>query len=305
MSVDAHKSLPAARVDYLVGCALVLAAGIVWSLGVILIRQAGSTDAWQYMFWRSIAFAVALALLVRANDRRSILSRLAALTPMSWLGSVMMTLTATSFIAAAKSTTIANTFIILATAPLLTALIARLVLGEKLTMPTLGAIAVAIGGFGVMAGGDVSGFGRVGDLFAVVAVVTFAGYIVCTRGAGRDDLLPMLLASALMTVPICAVMTLIGGRPLIVPASDIGLAFLHGGLVLVTGFFLFTRGSRKVGATELAVLAQTESVFGPLWAFLFLSETPATSTIIGGSVVLAAVIGQALVGARSHAARSA
>jgi drug/metabolite transporter (DMT)-like permease len=199
---------------------------------------------------------------------------------------------------AAKNTTIANTFIIMAATPLFTAMLARVVLGEKLTMPTLVAIMVAVAGFIVMAGGEAGGFGSLGDVAAVVAMATFAGYIVCTRGAARDDLLPMLLASAFMTATICAVITLGAGRTLVLPLADIAWAMSHGAGVLVGGFFLFTRGSRKVGATELAVLSQSESVFGPLWAFLFLAETPGLRTLVGGAIVLAAVIGQALTGGR-------
>jgi drug/metabolite transporter (DMT)-like permease len=286
------------RQTYLIGCAMVLGAGIVWSAGVVFVRLAASSDAWQYMFWRSIAFAAGLAILVRANDTRSIATRLKALTPMSLVGALMMTATATFFVAAVKATSVANTFIILATAPLATALLARLVLGEKLTWPTVIAIAVAICGFIVMAGGGVGSFGSYGDLFAAGAMLTFAIYVVCARGATKDDLLPMLLAAALMTIAVTGSATLLQGRTLLVPVNDIACAFAHGGAVLLLGFVLFTRGSRHVGATELSVLSQSEAVFGPVWAYALLHEVPAARTLAGGLVVLAAVVGQALLGAR-------
>jgi drug/metabolite transporter (DMT)-like permease len=60
---------------------------------------------------------------------------------------------------------------------------------------------------------------------------------------------------------------------------------------------MFNAATRSVGAGPMAIFAQSETVFVPIWAFLFLHERPRPATLIGGAIILAAVVGKALVDA--------
>jgi drug/metabolite transporter (DMT)-like permease len=106
--------------------------------------------------------------------------------------------------------------------------------------------------------------------------------------------------SAIMIV-ICAAVTLADGNALAPPVADISLAMLHGGIFIVVGTLIFNIASRHVPAAAMTVFAQTELVLVPLWAFLLLSETPTGSTLLGGSIIVVAVVGMAILDTRQQA----
>ncbi len=105
-------------------------------------------------------------------------------------------------------------------------------------------------------------------------------------------------------VAICAAATLANGKTLVPPALDIGLAAVHGGLFVVAGMLLYNGASRTVPAATMTVFAQTEMVLVPVWGFLVLAERPAPTTLLGGTIILAAVMGKAVLDVRHEALQS-
>ena len=85
---------------YLTGCAIIVAAGFVLSLGAFNVRLASDAGPWQYTFWRSWGFIAAMAVIASYRDHRSPLAQLAELRPIAWVGAFMITLASTTFIAA-------------------------------------------------------------------------------------------------------------------------------------------------------------------------------------------------------------
>ena len=94
-------------------------------------------------------------------------------------------------------------------------------------------------------------------------------------------------------IVICGVIIVSEGHALVPPASDIGWALLHGGLFIVAGTILYNGASKNVPASAMTVFAQSEMVLVPVWAFLVLAERPSNPTIIGGAIILVAVLGKA------------
>ena len=92
-------------------------------------------------------------------------------------------------------------------------------------------------------------------------------------------------------------MCLAAGNPVLGSLNDTLVAFAAGFLIIGLGFTLFLRGAPAVPAVGQAVLAQTETVFGPLWPWLVFGETPARSTLIGGAIILSAVVAMTYAGA--------
>jgi len=80
-----------------------------------------------------------------------------------------------------------------------------------------------------------------------------------------------------------------------ISGHDLGLALLLGSAQLGAGFLLITLGARRVPAAEVPLLALTEVVLAPIWVWLWVSEVPGRLTLLGGAVVLAAVLGQAII----------
>ena len=109
---------------------------------------------------------------------------------------------------------------------------------------------------------------------------------------------------ALMMIVLCAVITLAGGRPLVPPAEDIALAVIHGGVFIVVGTTLFNIASRQVPAVAMAVFAQTEMLFVPdLGAPRARRAARPRRSLVGGAIIVTAVVGKALVDARPRRCR--
>ena len=291
MSLTASSSVAPSK---LIGPLLALSAGVMWSFGSLTVRMADGADPFQYLVWRSLGLVVVLEVLSRMQGGPSLLPRLRSLDRLGWLGAAGYMLAAVAFIFALKTTTVANAVLFSSTSPLISAVIARVVLGERIGVAGTIAIVLGLAGLGVMTGGDIGSGALIGNLAGLASALGFATYAVAVRMAQGRDWTPALSGYGVLTVAVCAATTLMNGRPLTVPVPDIGLAVLHGTVLIAIGTILFNKASRAVPAVGLTVLAQTETVFAPLWVYLLLGETPKPTTLIGGALVLAAVLIKAL-----------
>jgi drug/metabolite transporter (DMT)-like permease len=110
------------------------------------------------------------------------------------------------------------------------------------------------------------------------------------------DYSPAVFAYGLIACALSAGVCVAKGVTLLPSPSGVLAAFGAGFLVMGLGFTLFLRGAPHVPAAAQTVLAQTETIFGPIWVWLAFGETPAAATLIGGAVILAAVISMAAAG---------
>jgi DME family drug/metabolite transporter len=284
---------------------MALTAGVLWSFGTILSRVADRSDAFQYLIWRSIGIIVIVeiwALLARKPQ-----STLRAFTSgrRMMAANIALLLASIGFVYAVKTTSAANAAFLNATAPLFGVLVARFALGEQIFRRTYVAMVMAVVGLTVMVIGDlqVGDFADniVGDLAALSSALGFAFYASIVRSAPERDWSPVLPGYSAIMIVICAAVTLADGNTLAPPVADISLAMLHGGIFIVVGTLIFNIASRHVPAAAMTVFAQTELVLVPLWAFLLLSETPTGSTLLGGSIIVVAVVGMAILDTRQQA----
>ena len=295
----------APRSRYLRGCAYVILAGLILSLGVFCVRNATSSNAWQYIFWRAIGFTTALVIVATLREKRSPLRQLASLDRMAWIACFCMALSQVTFISSIKAATFAEVFLICSLAPMMAAALAWPLLRERIGWTTVVAIIIGFAGVYLMTGGEFNSANINGQLIAVVSMLGFAGYTLFTRGSRPEDLDATLIGVGILTaVAGVAAITLVD-LPLIPSTTDVAIAFLHGALLLSAGLFLFGQGSRHVSAVTFTMLAQAEAVLSPIWGFLYFAETPTQATIIGGALILSAVILQAVAGgAAKPASRS-
>lgn len=277
---------------------LAVTAGVAWSLGAITANKAEGADAFQYLIWRSVAIIVVIELIARWRLRPP--AMLTALrgdrTMLMACGSLL--LASIAFVYALKNTAPANAAFLASITPLIAVVLARLVLGEILTPVTVVAVTVALGGVALTVVGDLEAGNMVGNAAAVTSAFGMAGYTVLVRTDLRRDWSPVLPGYAVLMIVICAVVTVIGGRPLVPPIGDVALALLHGGVFIVVGTLLFNHASRQVPAVAMTVFALSEMVFVPVWALLFLDRTPTALSLVGGAVILVAVVGKALLDAK-------
>ena len=284
------------RVPFLAS-AFALSAGVVWSFGAVAARKAEHADAFQYLVWRSIGIIVVIELLARLRHRPAVTPMAFRSGRMMLLANVMLLLASIAFIYAVKTTTAANAAFLASMTPLIAVVGSRIFLGERMSRVTIVALAVAMFGLVVTVWGDIDAGNMTGNISAVMSSVGFAGYTVCLRTDPHRDWSPVMPGYAIMMIVICSIITVSGDHTLVPPAEDIGYALVAGGLFIVIGTLLYNVAAKQVPAVAMVVFAQTEMIFVPIWAFLFVSETPKDTSLIGGAIIFAAVIGKAILDA--------
>jgi drug/metabolite transporter, DME family len=285
--LDEHRRL------YRHGRNLVLLSGVVMSLGAPLIRLLENADAWQFLAYRSAAVVVCICLLLGWRYRRSVMMAFRLGGGQAVLGGVLLACAFISIVFSFLSTTIANALFLLSTAPLLTATLGWAVLGERPSRLTWVAVGIAICGAAVMVGEGMAAGDVFGDLMALAAAMAFAAYSVVIRAGRRTDMLPALFyAGAFSGMVAMAGATLIG-TGLAVSGWDAAVSVTYGTVGISGGLVLYTLGSRYVPAAELNVLSLSEVVLGPLWVWLAFTEEPSSLTLVGGGIILVAVMLQA------------
>ena len=300
MTREESLSAPAPRpaVSYRRGVLLVLAAGVCWSAMGLGIRLMEEANAWQILFYRSLALAPFLFGVIALRSGGRPLKALKATGLAGILGAMGLFSAFFGGIYAIQSTTVANAMFLFAAAPFLAALLGRLVLGEAVRRGTWIAMAVAALGIVLMVAEGAALGTVLGNAAALLAAAGFAVFTVALRWGKLEDMMPTVFFAGILGAFFAGLICLLGDSGLDVPLHDILLAFAMGVFQLGAGLTVYTIGSKAVPAVELALLSMVEVVLGPLWVWIFLGETAAFYTLLGGAVLMAALAGNALSGLR-------
>jgi len=196
-------------------------------------------------------------------------------------------------IVALMHTTVANAMLLMAVAPLVAAVTARVFLGERLTRAVLAGIALAMLGIVIIVGGGVTRGGLYGDVIALTTVMFLGFYAVMLRRKSGVDMVPAVLYSGVIAAVVGGAVALATDTGLAAPARDIGLCVFLGVVQIGIGGILFAIAARTVPAAQLTLYALLEPVLQPLWTWLGVGEVPAGATFLGGAIILVAVLLQA------------
>jgi DME family drug/metabolite transporter len=276
------------------GVAMIMVAGCFFSLGGLLVRLVEDAGPWQILLVRSIMLSATVFVVLVVRHRGKVFAEFRKCGITAVIGALCLGVAFTGFIFSLLHTTVANAVFILCASPFFTAPLAWLVLGEKVRKKTWVAMVFAIVGVGIMVGGGISSGALLGNLMALFAVAGFAGFAVALRWGRDTDMLALACLAGLFTAVVAAVMS----PDFAMSAYDTGLCVIMGVVQMSAGMVLFTKGSRLVPAAELTLLSLTEVVLAPIWVWLWIGEVPRLWTLLGGAVVLAAIIGHAITGMR-------
>ena len=258
-------------------------APVLWSTAGVVTRHVERAMPFELVFWRSFfAFAfVAVALLaMRRNPLK-----------MGWTGLVSSALWAvmfTAFMIALTLTSTANTLVVMSVSPLLTALLARAFLSDPIPMGTWVAVGAAAVGIAWMFGSDLTAH-TAHDLtgMAIALSIPIASAVnVITLRSVSVDLRPAVMVGGLISCLIALPLAL----PLQATPKDVALLAFLGVFQLGLPCMLLVMASRVLLAPEIALIGLLEVVLGPLWAWLGAGEVPARSTLVGGAILLAALV---------------
>ena len=278
---------------------------LLWSIAGVVTRHLDSAYSFEVTFWRSLFNAMALAVALTAMRGASLWRELMRSPPAVWISGACWAVMYTAFMIAITLTAVANVLITMAIGPLITALFARIFLHHRLPLRTWAAI--GIGGIGIawMFGrGALAGASLAGTLVALAvplaAAINWTMLQHIGHGSGdpdeqpAQDMLPAVLIGALVS----ALVTLPFAWPFHATASDLGLLALLGVVQLAIPCLLAVRLTRQLPAPEISLLGLLEVVFGVAWAWLGAGERPGPDALLGGAMILGALVGNELLALR-------
>ncbi len=278
------------------GVMIMVFTGLVLSTGGPIIRQIEDASGFQIVFWRSLAQAIFIFLILFVRDRGGIGKTFRGVGWPGLSGGLFLGLAFFGYIFSITNTSVANTLFLISTVPFFTAILAWLVLKEKVSAPTWIAIAVALIGVVVMVGQGLNAGRLLGNVSGLLCAVATALYIISirygsVRFAQTTDMVPTVCVAGLIAAVVAFA---IEGGNVGVSGNDLFWCSVAGCLQVGLGFMLYTMGSRYVPAAELSLLGLIEVIIGPIWVWLLLSEVPDAYTMIGGGVILVSIAGLAL-----------
>ncbi len=273
------------RTSHQVGVLLAGGGMLLVSLDSLGFRLT-EAGAWDNAFWYGVFTTAALVVLVPLRTGRSFLA-VARSDGLPVLASGLLQAGSTTFfILALANTTVSNTVVIVAASPVLAALMARVLIGERTSPRTWLAIGASIGGILLVVSGSL-GLGRLqGDLLAVGAIFAFSLNLTLWR---RYPAINRAVAIGLGGLSMAIVATLVGG-PAGAGARAIVILAVLGTLTGPAGRIAVATSTRHLPVAQVSLFTPVETVAATAWAWLFLSEAPPAMTILGGIVVIAAVV---------------
>lgn len=283
---------------YLGGVALVLLAGVFWSSMGLAIRLIEAADVWQILFYRSIALAAFLFCIISYRSGYQPLRAIRSAGFAGAIGGAGLVFAFAGGIYAIQTTTVANAMLLFAAAPFVAAVAGWMVLGESVRRATWIAMLFAAVGIAIMV---INGFasGRmVGNLSALLSACGFATFTIALRWGKLEDMLPAVFLGGVFAIATALLVCSLNGSGLDVPRNDMLISLSMGVFQVGLGLVVFTIGSRVVPAAELALLCMTEVLLGPLWVWIFIGETASFYTLLGGAILMLALVGNALTGLR-------
>ena len=268
------------------GYILLLFGGFCLSWGGFIVRSFQEADVWQILFLRSFFFIIALSLFLTLTYKNRVIKIIKDSGVPGILGGFVMSFSFVAFIIAMNNTTVANVVFIISTQTMFLAIFGFFYLKEKVSLIGSSSIFLAMSGILIMVGDSISTGSLFGNLVALVIPINFAIYVMIIRKNSNLDMVPAMLYSGIFSLIYGAILS----KSFEFSSHDLFMGFLLGVPQLALGFICITIGSRTTASATVGLLMLMETLCGPLWVWLFLSEIPPISVFIGGAVIISAII---------------
>ena len=269
---------------------LIFLGAVSLSFGGLIVKSFEGSTLWQILFWRSFFFIIVISIFLLISYKKTVFSALYKSGLPGLVGGVILSIGFASYVFAMYETTVANANFIIQTQTLFLAIFGYVFLKEKISKLTFTCIVIAVFGILLMLGDSVSPGQMTGNLVAFIMPISFAILILIVRKFPEVDMIPLQLVAGIFATLIGLAMS----PTIIISSNDIFLGFLAGFFQVGFGFIFITIGARSTPSAFVGIIMLTEAVLGPLWAWLFVNENPPISVLIGGSIVISAVIIQFL-----------
>jgi drug/metabolite transporter (DMT)-like permease len=268
------------------GIALVVAAAVAWSTAAFFTRLL-PFDSWTILFWRGLFGGGLIAAVLVLIQGRAGLKDLTGMGRSGWLVASLSTLGMVCFIPALQLTSVSNVAIIIATGPFVAAALAWIWLKEAARWQTMLASLVALCGVAIIVGNMHASSDILGIALACLMTVALAAMTVALR---RHKDTPMVAAAALSNLLGSVVSIPFATGIASVTAANLVILAMFGFFQVALGLTLFMIGSRLLPSGQATLIGTLETPLMPFWIWLAFQEVPSSRALVGGTLVMSAVI---------------
>jgi len=275
---------------------LMIASSVVISFSGLIVRIL-EVGPLVMNFYRGMFLMCAVMVLLVVRYRGATIVRVISVGWSGIIAGMMLAAAAITFLQSLTHTTVANTLFVLAAIPFVTAGLAWIFLKERPNSATLITMVIAFAGIVIMIGEGFTIGAAYGNVMALLTTLSFSIYAVLVRRNRQVDMLPAILISTLIIMVVVALMR---QGELEISRQDLWLCLLWGGVMSGFTSACFIVASRHIVAAELTIFMLLEFALGPVWVWLFVNESPSRWTLVGGALVICAVLGRSFAEFRSR-----
>ena len=268
------------------GYILLLFGAFCLSWGGFIVRSFEEASVWQILLIRSVFFVIALTFFLISTYKKDTLKIFKDAGYPALVAGLVLSLSFVAYVYAMTITTVANVVFIISTQTMFLAITGYIFLKEKISLISFISIVLAMSGITIMIGDSILSGSLLGNIIALAIPINFSILVIIIRKNKNLDMVPAIFYSGIFSL----IYGLILSESYTFSYHDIKMGFLLGVPQLAFGFICITIGSRTTASTTVGLLMLTETLFAPVWVWLFLSEIPPISVLIGGAIIISAII---------------
>ena len=268
------------------GYLLLLFGGFCLSWGGLIVRSFDTSNAWEILFLRSSFFFLGVSSFLILTYKKKAFKVITKAGLPGILGGFVMSFSFIAFVFAMLNTYVANVVFIISTQTMFLAIFGYFYLKEKISLVGLVSIILAMSGITLMVGDSLSSGTLFGNLVALTIPISFSILVMVVRKNPNLDLVPAIWYASILSV----LYSITQVESFNFSSNDILMGFLLGVPQLTFGFICITIGTRTTRSVTVGLLMLTETLFAPLWVWLFQNEIPPQSVFIGGTIIIFAII---------------
>ena len=256
------------------------------SFGGMIVKSFEGATLWQILFWRSLFFILVVSIFLLVTYKKNVFHAFKKSGFPGLIGGIVLSSGFCGYVFAMYNTTVANANFIIQTQTIFLAIFGYIFLKEKISILTIISIILAFSGIFLMLGGSLTSGQMVGNIAAFIMPISFAVLILTVRKYPNVDMIPLQLIAGIGAI----ILGYLFSSQIMISSYDIFLGFIAGFFQVGLGFIFITIGAKTTPSALVGIIMLTEAILGPLWAWLFINETPPLVVLVGGSIVLSAVV---------------
>lgn len=269
---------------------LILSGALCMSFAALFVKLIQNADGFQILFYRGFPQCMMVMIVACFIRRISLVEFFKSIDKTDLILGFTMCIAFSFYIFALLNTSVASALFILSISPVFAALLSWRIIGEIPTKTTWIAILFAMVGVTVMVGADLTRGQLIGNLFAMISAFSFALMLVFARKSKKSDVLTGNFLGAGFAILMAIILAYSYGDGLIVSTQDMLLSFALGAFTIGIGIAFVAWAAPYLPAPNVGVLVLIESVLAPIWVWIFLDMPMKYQEILGGLIILCAVL---------------